>query len=123
MPAVWLGLGVVIGLSSTARGNLSLTTLALMSTAGVAAAAGSALATLLLRRHLRDDAGVADRRAFLVGLGSLALFMTIRPFLTRIGVGGEYLLMAASGAALAAAVHFPWLQRRRPSASTLHVEA
>lgn len=113
IPAVWLGFAALIALSPVARSNISVGRLALTATAGLAVAMGSALMLFLLRRHLRVDAGAGGRRAFLVGLGAFGVMITIRPFLSNIGTAGEYALMAACGAALAAAVFFPWVASSR----------
>ena len=92
-PGVLVGFGALIALSTHSQTTtVTLAKLALTAIASLAAAGGSAAMLLLLRHRLRADAGVAGRRAFLVGLGSFGVMITVRPFLSGLGAAGEYLL-------------------------------
>lgn len=112
VPGFLLGSAVLIGASSVARSSITPGRLLSLILAAGSVGIGSALALIVMRRRLRDDAGVDGRRAFLVGLGSMALTLTVRPFLPHIGIAAEYALFALSGAALSSAVFFPWLATR-----------
>ena len=122
-PAVFLGFAVMVGSSSYARSQITLTKLGLTLVQALVVATGSSLALLAMRRRLRSDAGVAGRRAFITGLGAFGLAITIRPFLPFVYPAGDYLLMGAAGATLAIGVFFPWLQSREPEDAAIAATA
>lgn len=112
-PGFLLGSAVLIGASSVARSNITAGRILTLFLVAGTAAIGSTLALTVMRRRLRDDAGVDGRRAFLVGLLCVPLSISVRPFLPHIGTAAEFALLALSGAALSSAVFFPWLATRR----------
>ncbi len=111
-PGALVGFAILVGASSFARSEISVGRIGTSIAGAAAIAVGSALVLLVSRRRLRADAGVDGRRAFIAGLASLALGLTLRPFVGAIGMFGEYALMAASGALVSTAMFWPWIRGR-----------
>ena len=123
LPGFAVGWALFVAFSPYARSIVTPGRIATALLAGAAAALGSTIALSVMRRRLRSDAGVDGRRAFLVGIGALAVTLAARPFLPHLGTVGEYALMASSGAVLAAGVDFPWLVREPAAQSAGEREA
>lgn len=111
-PGVLAGFALLASVSPYVRAHFTFASLGPIVTATLAVAAGSSLSLLAMRSRLRPDAAVGGRRAFIVGLAAFGAGMTARPFLSFVNPAGEYLLMAASGAVLGAAMFFPWIESR-----------
>jgi hypothetical protein len=112
LPGFLVGWALLVASSSHSRSLVTPGRIALSVLMAGAAALGSTIALSVMRRRLRSDAGVGGRRAFLVGLGTVGITITVRPFLSGIGAAGEYGLVTLSAAALATAMFVPWLSRR-----------
>jgi hypothetical protein len=112
LPGFLVGWAAFVASSAYSRSIITPGRILLSVLAGATAAAGSSAVLFLLRHRLRSNAGVDGRRAFVVGLGTVGIFITIRPFLPHIGTVGEVALVGITGAALSLAMFFPWLRSR-----------
>ena len=111
-PAALVGFAFLIGASPFARSEISVARIVSSVAGAIAIAAGSAVVLLLVRGRLRADAVVDGRRAFIVGLASMGLALTVRAFVGAVGTVGEYALIAATGALVSTAMFWPWMRGR-----------
>lgn len=79
---------------------------------------GFAGALLVVRRWLRDDAGVSGRRANVAALGSVLALLTLSIVLVQyVSPLRAFVLSTLAGGAVTAGLFAPWLTRRGKSAT------